>query len=157
MKTRMSYDDDIFFLQTMIKTLRSGLALEIDADLFKEKVLEDVFFIDATLMKILSALRENPNLIRRSDYLKALGRAQNAFIGYLEDLIAEERPLAQTLSPHAGKLRDCRDSHRRSSSEVQEMLHHPDAHSPEEDVVSREELSYLLSDTTEDASEQDEE
>jgi hypothetical protein len=154
MTARVNYDDNIFFVQTMIKTLRSGLALDIDPELFKDKALEDIFFIDSTLMKILSQLRENPNLIRRSEYLKSLLRAENAFLDFLGDILASERPLAESLSPYSHKVRACRSSHQSTLSDVQNMLHRPEQGSPEEDVVSQEELGFLLE---EDEEEDDEE
>lgn len=144
MTSRVNYDDNIFFVQTMIKTLRSGLALDVDPELFKDKALEDIFFIDSTLMKILAQLRDNPNLIRRSEYLKALLRAENTFLDFLADIIAAERPLAESLSPFSHKVRACRSSHQTTRTEVQNMLHRPEDHAPEEDVVSQEELGFLL-------------
>jgi hypothetical protein len=144
MTARVNYDDNIFFVQTMIKTLRSGLALDVDPELFKDKALEDIFFIDSTLMRILTQLRDNPNLIRRSEYLKALLRAENTFLDFLADILAAERPLAASLTPFSHKVRACRSSHQTTRTEVQTMLHRPEDHAPEEDVVSQEELGFLL-------------
>lgn len=144
MTARVNYDDNIFFVQTMIKTLRSALTLDVDPEMFKDKALEDIFFVDSVLMKIFSQLRDNPSLIRRAEHLKALLRAENAFLDFLSDTLAAERPLAEALSPFSHKLRACRSSHQGTRSEVQTMLHGPDSHGPEEDVVSQEELGFLL-------------
>ena len=154
MTARVNYDDNIFFVQTMIKTLRSGLALDIDPELFKDRVLEDIFFIDATLMKILSQLRENPNLIRRSEYLKALLRAENAFLDFLGDVLAAERPLSAGLTPYDYKIRTCRSSHHDARSQIQSMLRAPEESVPEEDVVSQEELGFLLQEEEEESEEE---
>jgi hypothetical protein len=157
MNARVNYDDNIFFVQTMIKTLRSALALDIDPELFKDKALEDIFFVDSVLMKIFSQLRDNPNLIRRTEYLKALLRAENAFGDFLTDAISAERPLAEALSPFSHKLRACRSSHQTTLSEVQTMLRGPEKPSPEEDVVSQEELGFLLQEDEEDSDEDESE
>lgn len=144
MTARVNYDDNIFFVQTMIKGLRSALALDVDPGLFKDKVLEDIFFVDSTLMKILAQLRDNPNLIRRSEYLKALLRAETSFLEFLDDILSAERPLAEGLAPFSHKIRACRGSHQTTHDELQSMLHRPEMHAPEEDVVSQEELGFLL-------------
>jgi hypothetical protein len=133
----------------MIKTLRSALTLDVDPELFKDKALEDIFFVDSVLMKIFSQLRDNPNLIRRAEYLKALFRAENAFLDFLSDTLAAERPLSEALGPYSHKLRACRSSHQTTRSEVQTLLHGPDSHGPEEDVVSQEELGFLLQEEAE--------
>jgi len=144
MISRVNYDDNIFFVHAMVKSLRSGLILDVDPELFKDKVLEDIFFIDSTLMKILSQLRDNPNLIRRAEYLKALLRVENTFLDFLGDILAAGRPLAESLTPFSHKVRACRSSHQTTQTELQSMLHRPEDHAPEEDVVSQEELGFLL-------------
>ena len=144
MTSRVNYDDNIFFVHAMVKSLRSGLILDVDPELFKDKVLEDIFFVDSTLMKILSQLRDNPNLIRRAEYLKALLRVENAFLAFLSDILAAEHPLAESLTPFSHKVRACRSSHQTTHTELQSMLHRPEDHAPEEDVVSQEELGFLL-------------
>ncbi|MFP4373718.1 MAG: hypothetical protein ACLFPO_05270 [Spirochaetaceae bacterium] len=146
MTSRVNYDDNIFFVHTMIKSLRAGLTLDVDPELFKDKALEDIFFVDSTLMKILSRLRDSPNLIRRAEYLKAMLRAENTFLVFLGDVLAAERPLAESLGPFSHKIRACRASHQTTFTEIQTMLHRPEEHAPEEDVVSREELNFLLQD-----------
>lgn len=144
MTSRVNYDDNIFFVHAIVKGMRSGLILDVDPELFKDKVLEDIFFVDSTLMKILSQLRENPKLIRRAEYLKSLLRAENAFLEFLSDIIAAERPLAESLAPFSHKVRACRSSHQTTRTELQSLLHGPEDHAPEEDVVSQEELNFLL-------------
>ncbi|MGM0674446.1 MAG: hypothetical protein ACQETQ_07125 [Spirochaetota bacterium] len=153
MNPRINYDDNIFLLQTMVKTLRSALTLDVDPEMFKDKILEDIFFIDSTFMKIFSQLRDNPNLIRRAEYLKALLRAETSFLELLNDTISAQRPLAESLSPFSHKLRASRDSHANTVSEIQGILRDPEEQSLEEDVVSQQELNFLLQEQGDDSDE----
>lgn len=144
MTTRVNYDDNIFFLQTMIKTLDSGVQLNIDGDLFRDKFIEDVFFIDSTLSRILTQLRENRRLIRRTEYLRALMRAENLFLDLLTKCLDESLPFAAELEAVVTKLRATRSEHQRSLDDVRSILHDQSDVEPEEDVVSQEEFRSLL-------------
>ena len=62
MKSKIHYEDDLFYLNLQMKWLREGLRPQIDADYFQDKFLADLRFVDATLDKVLSTLKENPNL-----------------------------------------------------------------------------------------------
>lgn len=153
MNPHVNYDDNIFLLQSMVKALRSALMLDVDPELFKDKILEDIFFVDSTFMKTFSQLRDNPHLIRRAEHLKALLRAETAFVELLNDTISGERPLAESLSPFTDKLRACRRSHEQTLSEIRSIIRDPEQHSPEEDVVSQQELNFLLQDQDNDTDE----
>ena len=59
MSVKVHYEDNLFFLHSILRTLESGLRLDIDPEYFKDKILEDIFFIDASLMRTFSALKEN--------------------------------------------------------------------------------------------------
>ena len=69
MSEKVHYEDNLFFLLTDITRLKNGLKLSIDNDFFARKILEDLFFIDASLSCHYQLLKENPYLIRRRDYL----------------------------------------------------------------------------------------
>lgn len=146
MTTRVNYDDNIFFLQTMIQTLDSGVQLSIDGQLFRDKFVEDVFFIDATLSRILSQLRQNRLLIRRSEYLRALLRAENLFVELLGKCLDESNPFAGELQETVHKLRACRSVHERDLDDIRAMLRNPEELEQEEDLVSQEEFRSLLQD-----------
>ena len=144
MTTRVNYDDNIFFLQTMIQTLDSGVQLSIDGQLFRDKFVEDIFFVDATLSRILSQLGQNRLLIRRSEYLRSLLRAEKLFVDLLGKCLDESNPFAAELQETVHKLRACRSVHERDLDDIRNMLQNPGELEQEEDLVSQEEFRSLL-------------
>jgi hypothetical protein len=146
MTTRVNYDDNIFFLQQLISTLESGVQLTIDGDLFRDKMVEDLLFIDGTLSRILAQLRENRLLIRRGEYLRALMRAEKLFVELLDKCVDENLPFAAELTDVAHKLRVARGSHQRHLEEIRSLLHATAEAETDEDVVSQEEFRSLLQD-----------
>ncbi len=155
MTTRVNYDDNIFFLQAMIKTLDNGVQLTIDGDLFRDKFIEDVFFIDSTLSRILTQLRESRRLIRRTEYLRALMRAESLFVDLLNKCLDETLPFAAELEGVVSKLRTTRNAHQRALDDVRSILHEQSYVEPEEDVVSQEEFRSLLMSDEEEGSAED--
>ncbi len=155
MTTRVNYDDNIFFLQQLITTLDNGIQLAIDADLFRDKLVEDLLFLDATLSRILTQLRENRLLIRRSEYLRALMRAEKLFLDLLDKCLDESIPFASALTEITHKLRASRNDHRRQLEEIRSLLQGSSETETEEDVVSQEEFRSLLQDDEADTDHED--
>jgi len=149
MATRTNYDDNIFYIQTIIKTLKSAVTLDVDGEYFRDKVVEDIFFVDGILLRILTSLRDNPHLIHRVDYLRSLLRAKTAFVEFLDDLIEAKTGLSTELTAYMAKLKNCRTSNRKDIAEIHTLLSNGDSVEPAEDLVSQEEFRFLLEDQEE--------
>lgn len=144
MATRVNYEDNLFFIMSLTRTLRSGLQLEIDPDYFREKLVEDIFFLDRTLEQIYEALRTNTFLINRRDHLRELMRAKRTFADMLDELVEGRPRFAEHLESFRAKLSGARDQHVRDLSDIQKMM---EAGAPEEDqqtIVSQDEYRFLF-------------
>jgi hypothetical protein len=146
MAERIHYEDDLFFLNTYIKGLKDGFTLDIDPDFYLDKVVEDIFFIDATLDRIFSSLRENVHLIKRSEYLRSLMRTKQAFEAFLSDVVEGKLPFAEHLEPFLPRLRASLNEHGNDVAEIHAMLKQLGYSFPEhQDMISEEEFRHLLS------------
>jgi len=83
MKSKIHYEEDLFFLTLQMKALKEGLQLTVDPEFFQDKALQDLRFVGSSLEKILKTLKEKPNLIRRSEYLYNLVKVENAYLELL--------------------------------------------------------------------------
>jgi hypothetical protein len=63
------------------------LLLDTDPDLFLEKTLDDVNFIDKTLSILLNQLSDNKRFIERAEQLRNLAETERTFGDVLSDLI----------------------------------------------------------------------
>ena len=144
MATRVNYEDNLFFLMSLTRTIRSGLQLELDPDYFRDKLVEDIFFVDRTLAQIYEALRTNTYLINRRDHLRELMRAKRNFADMLDDVLEGGPAFAASLGGYRAKLAGARDQHVRDISDVQKAM---DTGVPEEDqqtIVSQDEYRFLF-------------
>jgi hypothetical protein len=143
MKSKIHYEEDLFYLNLQIKVLREGLQLSVDPDYFQDKVLADVRFVDATLDLVLSTLKENPNLIRRAEYLYHLVKVEGAFLELLTNLLGGTGEMHTALEPYRNEFLQRRDSHEADSQEIRTLLRIVSQEDERGDVITSDELSLL--------------
>ncbi len=145
MAAKTNFDDNIFFINTVVKMLKAGVSLDIDPEYFREKMIEDIFFVDSSLSRIYAALKENEHLIRRGEYLRNLVRAKRIFADFLTDLLEGDLAFAANLESYFSKFRAARSEHLADVQEIHHLLDRPaQPEGEEEDTISREEYRFLL-------------
>lgn len=150
MATRVNYDDNLFFVMTLTRALRSGLQLDIDPDYFRDKVVEDIFFIDRTLEQIYEALRTNTFLINRRDHLRELMRAKRNLADTLDEVLESQAAFSQHLEAFRAKLAGAREQHVRDISDIQRMMESGTPEADQETIVSQDEYRFLFQSDEED-------
>jgi hypothetical protein len=145
MTEKIHYEDNIFFLNSMVKTLKNGLSLDVDPEYFIDKVIEDVFFIDSTLARVFASLKENPYLIKRTDHLRSLLRVKKVFIDFLEEIFEGKLAFAVNLEPFFPKFRAARNEHIKDAAEIHALIDNPPPIEPsDDDIISAAEFQFLL-------------
>ena len=147
MTRRINYEDDIFTLALQVRCLQDTLKLEVDPELFRERILGDITWIDATIGRLYQSLKESSLFVKRQEHLKELQKLKRAFAGALDALVEKRAPFAVHIAEKNGELRAIRDSHLRDIEEIRSILAGKGA--PEvEHMVSTEELKFLMTSTT---------
>lgn len=144
MATRVNYDDNLFYLMTLTRALRSGLQLEIDPDYFRDKMVEDIFFIDRTLEQVHEALRINTYLINRKDHLRELMRAKRNFADMLDEILENRFPFSEHLEPFRAKLTGAREQHIRDISDIQKTMDTGAVEEDQQNIISQDEYRFLF-------------
>ncbi len=144
MNERFNYDDNIFFINTLIKTLNNGLSLEIDGDYFAEKYIEDIFFIDTSIKHIYESLKENRYLIRRIDYLRSIYRTEQTYTEFLDVLYEQHTPLRDRIKNTRTKIMHLLQEYEQHMQDIERLLEGSNETEDDEDLVSQEEFRHLL-------------
>lgn len=144
MATKVNYDDNLFYVHALVRTLRNGLQLELDADYFRDKIVEDVFFIHRTLQQIYESLRTNNYLINRRDHLRELMRVKRAFADLLGAILDGELPWAGNLAHYRDTLSTSRDEHVREITDIQSLMEGGAPAEDPQDIVSQDEYRFLF-------------
>jgi len=145
MSQKIHYQDNIFFITILLKTLKDGLSLDIDSDFFLDKVLEDLDFIDSAIYRLTKELLSNERLIDRAEYLRETFGAEKQFSQLLSLLLNGEIAFSKEMTSFMNRLSDLQDKHRALQQEIMESLHSGILDERDDvDVVSQDELSELL-------------
>ena len=143
MTRRVNYEENIFFLALVLKQLTAASKLNVDADLFRERVVGDFQFLDRSLDRLYESLKSNQRMIDRLPHLRELQRLNTTLAGLLEEVLQGRSPLADELEADIDRLRGLRESRARQLRELsQEMSRH--LAGEHEQVVSEEEFKGLL-------------
>ena len=144
MSQKIHYDDNIFFLTAMIRTLNDAVKINVDADFFGDKILEDTMFVDASIQKIYSSLKENTHLIRRNAHMHSVMKLKRAYGRLLDDLLTVEgafSPVFKTIRP---KLRRIASVHMDDVKLIRNNLEDSRKVKIDTDMISYNELHFLM-------------
>ncbi len=146
MPQMIHYQDDLFSLSVIVKSLDLMLSTETDPDFFAGRVSGDVEFLDRSLRSFGSLLEQNTLLIERPEYLKLLERTVKAFVGVLDRLAGSGYPRAQAFAGDGRALAAAAAEQRALLGRLGELLKLSLAGEAETELVSQDELSELLKD-----------
>jgi hypothetical protein len=147
MTRRVNYEDDIFTVALQVRCLQDALKLEVDPDLFADRIAGDIGWIDSITGNLYRSLRESSLYVKRQEHLKELAKLKRYFAEALDAVLAGAAPLSEALLSRLPGLRGMRDAHARDIADIKLLIEGrgtpEDAH-----VVSPEELKFLM--TTDD-------
>jgi len=140
-----NFEDNIFVLNIHIRMIQDLLILDTDAELFLNKTLDDLDFINSTLNTLLSNLKENFRLIERDKQFYNLTETERQFCEVLNELENGEGNISAIQYPELreriGFLADNSQNRQRSIKEL--IVNAKDLVT--EPVVGYDELNELLS------------
>ncbi len=143
----MFYDENLYYLDEVINNVGMGSKLDISADLFLDKTVEDVFFVENALSIIYGSLREAERLIQRAEHLRKILRTKTRFAEVLDSITNGEHALSSQLEPFFARFREMAQNQRSHRSEILKLISESTVDSDQTtDVVSEKELSFLLMD-----------
>jgi len=145
MAEKIHYDDNIFFMTALIRTLDDAVNLSVDAEYFAEKVLEDTLFIDTSIQKLYGALKENTHLIRRDTYLHSIMKLKKAYGRLLENFLSTSGNFAASFESIRPKIRRIAAVHLNDVNEIRKGIEDIHDSNHDSDTISFDELNFLMS------------
>jgi hypothetical protein len=138
------FEEDLYFLNELLNTLESGIALNLDRLFFFDKIIEDIFFIDTTIGRLYSALGESYRIVQVENLSQGIITLKQRFTDFLSRIISSSTGMGEAFSPFVEKFSDMHDSHRRDVEELQQSLLSSDTQSTPREVISQEEYQFLF-------------
>ena len=144
MSQMIHYQDDLFSLSVLVRSLDLILSTETDPDFFAERVASGLEFLSKSLESFGALLEQNSLLIERAEYLKLLERTIKTFIGILGRLEGSGYPKAQAFAGNGSRVPEIAASQRALLGRISGLLSSSLSEDAETDLVSQDELSELL-------------
>ncbi|MCP5453959.1 MAG: hypothetical protein H7A27_08260 [Spirochaetaceae bacterium] len=139
------YEDDIFIIDAMVRTLCDASRLEPDPDVLGDAMLSIAKLADASLRRARDLVLMNEHQVDRPESLRLLARTTRSFADSVTTLLRPDAPLGRHLASSADELARMASAQRAAASELADALRQATGEdaSPE-DHVSGDELSELL-------------
>ena len=141
-----NYRDNLFILLGRIKLIRDTLALDTDPELFFEKTLDDLDFINNILGIMLKKLQENPQLIDREEHFSHLSELEWQFSRVLSEILGSSGLLSDSETPEIREKISLLRKNSLDRRETAEAAGEAATDDPKEPVMSQSELNELLRD-----------
>ena len=146
MGQKIHFEDNIFFLNEIVRTLQRNITLKPDPEFFHEKIKADLAFLDSALTRLFTILHDSPHLINRQQYLRYLMKTMNRF-NRLLDSFSDETHFEPhfDLSQLAGVLQDYKNNQENNIKEIAGIIF-TSTDKDNQDQVSQEEFKCLFLD-----------
>jgi hypothetical protein len=144
MHQTIHFEDDLFFVNELINALEEGLNVKLDRQFFFDKIVEDIFFLDATINKLAEALRENTQFVQVQQLMRSLQVAKLKFTELLGIILSGSSGMEDAFSPFNPKLRTLMDSHSEDVEQIRESYLAAEENSTPLEGISREEYRFLF-------------
>lgn len=146
MSHKLNYGDNIFFLNMKVRILKNCLKLEIDRELFLEKINEEILFIVVAIEKLYGLLKESPIIVNRSENLKAIQRLKGQLIELLTNIIDGDSRYSMLMENRLSQYNTVRENFLQNIEEIKNIITGINEKVVEEKyIISEEEYKHLLS------------
>jgi hypothetical protein len=123
--------------------VQDTVTLDADPELFLEKTLDDIYFIDHTLRILLEYLEQNLQLFERDEHLEQLSNLDNQFSRLLQEIISHNGSFSIREIPSLGEklvsLRNISLERQTSAGNLSSSVENDNT-----PIVSTEEITELL-------------
>ncbi|MDR2901026.1 MAG: hypothetical protein LBV20_05860 [Treponema sp.] len=147
MNKRINFEDNTFILNNRIKMIANTIILDADPDLFLEKTIDDMDFIDTSLGFLLDNLLKNEKLIDRSAQFYNLWETETKFMEILDTINKSQSPISVSEFPIIiEKIDNFRSRSSGRQDVIKDSIDALDDTPQDPNVVSTDELNALLKD-----------
>ena len=144
MSKYVNFEDNIFVLNIRIRMIKDMLVLNTDAELFLNKTMDDLDFINICLSTLLAKLKENIRFIERDEQFHNLANTEQQFCEMLKELDRGKGNISANHNPQLREQIILLLSHSQTRQNTIKELVADSKHIIQEPVVGHDELQELF-------------
>jgi len=138
------YEANIFMLNDLLKHIQRSLKIDIDNDLFIDKIKSDLLFAESNLANLYLSLKESTLQLDKNQYLRHLSKAKNIFIDIAESIINNTSGRSLDFSNFTERLKEALYEQKFENNDITDILTKSNDTDLSKDQISQEELHFLM-------------
>lgn len=142
----INYEENIFFLKLCLTNLSRVRTINLNEELFKGKIKQDMIFIFKTIQVLKSHLIKNEKLITKDDQIHSLIKLQILYNKTCNDLLIQNILQDSEFLNYIQKNKD-------DSSYLNDLISTNNQLNSKEDITTNEELNILFMEETDESDE----
>jgi hypothetical protein len=147
MNKRINFEDNTFILNNRLRMIANTIILDVDPDLFLEKTIDDMDFIDTSMAVLVNSLAKNEKLIDRSALFYNLMETESKFMNILDTIAKSDGAISVSEFPIIiEKIEGFRTRSIGRQDVIKDAIDALDETPQDPNVVSSDELLELLRD-----------
>lgn len=139
------YEANIFMLNDLLRHIQRSLKIDIDNELFLDKIKSDLLFAESKLADLYISLKESTLQLDKYQYLRHLYKAKNIFIDIVESILNSTSGRSLDFSEFTDKLKDALYEQKFENNDIDDILTRSNNTDMSKDQISQEELFFLMS------------
>ncbi len=139
------YEANIFMLNDLLRHIQRSLKIDIDNELFLDKIKSDLLFAESKLADLYISLKESTLQLDKYQYLRHLYKAKNIFIDIAESILNSTSGRSLDFSEFNDRLKDALYEQKTENNDINDILTKSNDADLSKDQISQEELFFLMS------------
>ncbi len=139
------YEANIFMLNDLLRHIQRSLKIDIDNDVFLDKIKSDLLFTESKLSDIYISLKNSTLQLDKFQYLRHLYKTKNIFIEITESIINSTLGRSLDFSDFSERLKEALYQQKNENNDINDILTMSNDTDFSKDQISQEELLFLMS------------
>ncbi len=138
------YEANIFMLNDLLRHIQRSLKIDIDNDLFIDKIKSDLLFAESNLTDLYRTLKDSTLQLDKNQYLRHLSKVKNIFIDIAESILNRTSGRSLDFSDFTERLKEALYEQKFENSDIDNILTKSIDTDLSKDQISQEELHFLM-------------
>lgn len=141
---KIVFQDNLFQITRMLDVIKNGLMLDLTKDIFEEKIIGDILFLDSALKTLFNQIEPQTHLPDYMDSMHCLYFCMAKYISILQLLLTEKKDTDFFSNIDIKNLESIWRTHKELSDKININIADTDIQNESYNMVSQNELSELL-------------
>ncbi|MCF6334885.1 MAG: hypothetical protein L3J12_04005 [Spirochaetales bacterium] len=139
------YEENIFMLNDLLRHIERSLKIDIDSNVFLEKIKSDLIFAEGKLSSLYEALKDSTLQLDKIQYFRHLYKTKSLFLRITDSILNKSIGRSLDFSDFLERLREAEKEQEFEQNDIESYLAKTDNSDMDTNLISQEELMFLMS------------